>query len=309
MMKMKYTYLIILPMILAMACKRPAGTEKHDKLNAVATTSLITEVIREIGGDALEVAGLMGAGVDPHLYKASEGDVNTLFNADIVFYNGLHLEGKMQDIFEKMKGQGMKIFAVSDTLNKAALISSANFASSYDPHIWFDVANWKLVADFIARQLSRADRPNEELYMENARKYIMRLDSTERAILAKINELPQEKRILITAHDAFNYFGRAYGVEVLGLQGISTASEAGVQDVQYLAAFIISRNIKAIFVESSVPLRNIEALREAVKSKGYQVEIGGSLYSDALGNPGTPEGTYTGMFLYNVNTIVDALKD
>jgi manganese/zinc/iron transport system substrate-binding protein len=274
----------------------------------VATTSLIRELVSEIGGNAIEVRGLMGAGVDPHLYKASEGDVNLLFNADIVFYSGLHLEGKMQDIFEKMDRQGIRIVAISDTIPRDSLISSANFASSYDPHIWFDISNWKLAAFYVAHFLSRIDTVNSIQYMENMHKYVYRLDSTEKIIVNKINELQQDKRILITAHDAFNYFGRAYGFEVLGLQGISTATEAGVQDVQKLADLITSRKVKAIFVETSVPLRNIEALREAVKSKGFNVKIGGSLFSDALGNTGTPEGTYTGMFMHNVNTIVNALK-
>jgi len=280
----------------------------NSKMKVVTTTSLIAELVSEIGGEAIEVKGLMGAGVDPHLYKASEGDVNLLFNADIVFYNGLHLEGKMQDIFEKMDRQGTHIVAISDTISRDSLISSANFASNYDPHIWFDIANWKLAAKYVANYLSHADTVNRNLFAENLQEYIKSLDSTEHAVIGRIGELPVEKRILITAHDAFNYFGRAYDFEVLGLQGISTATEAGVQDVQKLADLITQRKVKAIFVETSVPLRNIEALGEAVKSKGFNVGIGGSLFSDALGNPGTPEGTYSGMFMHNVNTIVNALK-
>jgi manganese/zinc/iron transport system substrate-binding protein len=279
------------------------------KLKVVATTSLITEVISEIGGEHVEAKGLMGAGVDPHLYKASEGDVNTLFHADVVFYNGLHLEGKMQDIFEKMQKQGIDIVAVSDTISRDSLISSANFASSYDPHIWFDIGNWKQIAAFVAEKLARADPPNREAYMRHMKDYILRLDSTDNIVRARIKELIPPKRILITAHDAFNYFGKAYQFEVLGLQGISTATEAGVKDVQKLASLIVERKIKAVFVESSVPLRNIQALQEAVRSKGFEVQIGGSLFSDALGNPGTLEGTYTGMFLHNVNTIVNGLKE
>ncbi|HEX2394320.1 MAG TPA: zinc ABC transporter substrate-binding protein [Bacteroidales bacterium] len=304
MLKRILPYLLI---FLLTACISGKNNQSN-KLNVVATTSLIRELVSEIGGNAIEVRGLMGAGVDPHLYKASEGDVNLLFNADIVFYSGLHLEGKMQDIFEKMDRQGIRIVAISDTIPRDSLISSANFASSYDPHIWFDISNWKLAAFYVAHFLSRIDTVNSIQYMENMHKYVYRLDSTEKIIVNKINELQQDKRILITAHDAFNYFGRAYGFEVLGLQGISTATEAGVQDVQKLADLITSRKVKAIFVETSVPLRNIEALREAVKSKGFNVKIGGSLFSDALGNTGTPEGTYTGMFMHNVNTIVNALK-
>lgn len=309
-MKTIQQLMILFAVLLMISCKaQPENKNTGKKLKVVATTSLITEMIAEIGGKVLEVNGLMGAGVDPHLYKASEGDVNKLFSADIVFYNGLHLEGKMQDVFEKMKHQGVEIVPVTDTLNRRSLISSANFASSYDPHIWFDISNWKIAAAFIAGKLGLIDPTNRNLYKDNAAKYISKLELTEQAVRRKIDELPPEKRVLITAHDAFNYFGKAYGFEVLGLQGLSTATEAGVQDVQKLAAMIVDRKIKAVFVESSVPRRNIEALQEAVRSKGFDVQIGGSLFSDALGNPGTPEGTYSGMFLYNVNTIVDALKE
>jgi len=303
---LKKVLLFVLMFVVA-SCGSQTG-ESKTRIKVVATTSLITEMVSRIGGDVLEVRGLMGAGVDPHLYKASEGDVNLLFNADVVFYNGLHLEGKMQDILEKMKRQGIAIVAISDTLNRDSLIASAYFASNYDPHIWFDISNWKLAALYTASQLAKADPGNRELFLQNAGGYVKKLDSAEMVVKSKIAELPVEKRILITAHDAFNYFGRAYKFEVLGLQGISTAAEAGVQDVQKLADIITRQKVKAIFVETSVPLRNIEALREAVKSKGFNVRIGGSLFSDALGNPGTPEGTYTGMFNYNVNTIVNALK-
>jgi manganese/zinc/iron transport system substrate-binding protein len=300
-------FLIFLLVIASVSCG-PLTNDDNSKLKIVATTSLIAELLSEIGGSAIVVEALMGAGVDPHLYKASEGDVNLLFNADIVFYNGLHLEGKMQDIFEKMTRQGIQIVAVSDTIHRDSLLSSANFASSYDPHIWFDIGIWKQAAAYVARKLSDSDPVNSYEYAGNLEAYISRLDSTEQLVIAKIGELPVDKRILVTAHDAFNYFGKAYEFEVMGLQGISTAAEAGVQDVQKLADLIVQRQVKAIFVESSVPLRNIEALSEAVKSKGFNVKIGGSLYSDALGNSGTPEGTYPGMFLHNVNTIVNALK-
>ncbi len=279
-----------------------------DKLNVVTTTSMITDLLREIGSDAINLNGLMGPGVDPHLYKAGEGDVNLLFNADMVIYNGLHLEGKMQEIFENMSQRKIRVIALSDTIPRDSLIASANFASSYDPHIWFDISNWKLAAAYVAHKLASVDTVNSNFYLKNMRAYLNRLDSTEAALKAKISELPPEKRILITAHDAFNYFGRAYGFEVIGLQGISTATEAGVRDVQNLSDLIIRKKVKSIFIESSVPLRNIEALKEAVNSRGYNVTIGGSLFSDALGNPGTPEGKYSGMIMHNVNTIVEALK-
>lgn len=283
--------------------------ESNGKLKIVTTTTMITDMVSELGGDAVEVQGLMGAGVDPHLYKASEGDVNKLFHADIVIYNGLHLEGKLVDVFEKMEHRGVSMLAVSDTINRSILLSSENFASNYDPHIWFDISIWKTASTYIAQKLAQKDTVHKKQYMENLDMYLAKLDSTEVVIKKMINELAPQNRVLITAHDAFNYFGKAYGFEVLGLQGISTATEAGVQDVQKLAGLIVDRKIKAIFIESSVPKRNIEALQAAVKSKGFNVAIGGELFSDACGDAGTFEGTYIGMVIHNVSTITSALKD
>lgn len=285
-------------------CKNES--KSNSKLNVVTTTTMITDLVKNIGGDHINLQGLMGSGVDPHLYKASEGDVTKLANADIIFYNGLHLEGKLVEVFEKMKTQ--KTVAVSDVLDKNTLIGSEYFASNYDPHIWFDIEYWKQATQFVVEALSEAIPEKKETFQTNATAYIKQLDDLKNKIEATIETLPQEKRILVTAHDAFNYFGKAFNFEVVGLQGLSTATEAGVQDVQNLAAFIIEHQVKAIFVESSVPKRTIEALQAAVKSKGHDVTIGGTLYSDALGNAGTVEGTYIGMFEYNVNTIVNALK-
>lgn len=283
------------------------STEDNGKIKVVTTTNILADLVSEIGGDKISLQSLMGAGVDPHLYKASEGDVSKLYNADIIFYSGLHLEGKLMDIFEKMKANKNTI-SLGDRLPKDQLIASANFGSNYDPHVWFNIQFFKQFAQIVTDELSKADPENAEMYALNNEKYQTKLDELESEIHLTINSLPKEKRILVTAHDAFNYFGKAYDFEVVGLQGISTASEAGVRDVQNLSEFIIERDVKAIFVESSVPKRTIEALQAAVLSKKHNVEIGGSLYSDALGNPGTEEGTYIGMFKYNVNTIVNALK-
>lgn len=301
-------YLIIILTLLFLSCKTDAKKEGNTTLNVVTTTSMLTDLVKNIGGDAINVEGLMGSGVDPHLYKASEGDVSKLFNADIVFYNGLHLEGKLVEVFEKMEKQQSKTIAVASTIDKNKLIGSEYFASNYDPHIWFDINFWKQMTKYIVEKLKEADPKNALLFEENSKKYLEDLTLLEADIKAIIETLPAEKRILVTAHDAFNYFGQAYGFEVVGLQGLSTATEAGVQDVQQLAKFIIDKDVKAIFIESSVPKRTIEALQASVKSKGHEVAIGGTLYSDALGNPGTIEGTYVGMFRYNVSTIVNALK-
>lgn len=290
--------------IILFGCK----TEKkaNGKLNVVTTTSMITDLVKNIGGEHITLQGLMGSGVDPHLYKASEGDVTKLSDADIIFYNGLHLEGKLVEVFEKMKN--IKTIAISDTLDKNTLIGSDYFASNYDPHIWFNVDYWIEVTNFVVKVLSESIPEKKATFQSNGENYIKQLETLKANIKATIETLPKEKRILVTAHDAFNYFGKSFDFEVVGLQGLSTATEAGVQDVQKLAAFIIEKKVKAIFVESSVPKRTIEALQAAVNSKNHDVSIGGTLYSDALGNEGTIEGTYIGMFTYNVNTIVNALK-
>ncbi|WP_459211215.1 metal ABC transporter solute-binding protein, Zn/Mn family [Aquimarina rhabdastrellae] len=303
----KHTFLILTLMLSLFSCKK-VTKDPNEKLNVVTTTSMITDMVKNIGGNVIELQGLMGNGVDPHLYKASEGDVTKLVNADVIFYNGLHLEGKLEEVFEKMRHQNIKTIAISDVIDKSTLISSEYFASSYDPHIWFDINNWKLAIQFTTEKLKEIDPKNAETYEKNSKAYLAKLSTLQQDILQKITSLAPEKRILVTAHDAFNYFGKAYQFNVVGLQGLSTATEAGVQDVQKLAAFIIEKNVKAIFVESSVPKRTIEALQAAVKSKGHEVTIGGTLYSDALGNPDTVEGTYVGMFTYNVKTIIDALQ-
>jgi manganese/zinc/iron transport system substrate-binding protein len=282
--------------------------EKSGKLKVVATTSMITDLLENIGGDYIEIEGLMGAGVDPHLYKASEGDVSKLFNADVIFYSGLHLEGKLVEVFEKMEAQQKKTVALGGYLDKTELIGSEYFASNYDPHVWFNIQFFKQFAEKVTQVLAEEDPKNKASFKTNNRIYQEKLSVLETDVKAIIETLQKEKRVLVTAHDAFNYFGKEYGFNVVGLQGISTATEAGVKDVQRLSEFIIENNVKAIFIESSVPRRTIEALQEAVLSKNHEVVIGGSLYSDALGDAGTVEGTYIGMILYNVNTIVNALK-
>jgi manganese/zinc/iron transport system substrate-binding protein len=303
---MKKYLLILLVTTTLFGCKK--DIPENDNINVVTTTSMITDLVKNIGGKHVNIQGLMGSGVDPHLYKASEGDVSKLVNADVIFYNGLHLEGKLVDVFEKMGSATKTPIALADELDKTTLIGSDYFASNYDPHVWFNIEYFKQFAKKVTQILSEKNPKNTVNFIENEKQYLAKLDTLENNMRAIIKDLPIEKRILVTAHDAFNYFGKNYGFEVVGLQGLSTATEAGVKDVQKLAAFIIEKKVKAIFVESSVPKRTIEALEAAVKSKGHDVEIGGTLFSDALGNAGTVEGTYIGMFEYNVNTIVNALK-
>lgn len=301
--------LLLLIIILVFSCQNETKTKATEevKLNVVTTTSMITDLVRNIGGDSINLQGLMGSGVDPHLYKASEGDVSKLVNADVIFYNGLHLEGKLVEVFEKMKSSDKATIALADELNKNQLIGSEYFGSNYDPHVWFDIDFFKQFTEKVTKVLSDNDPDNAEFFRSNEKRYLADLTKLKEDVQGVVDALEPEKRILVTAHDAFNYFGQAYDFNVVGLQGLSTATEAGVQDVQRLAAFIIEKNVKAIFIESSVPKRTIEALQEAVRSKGHKVEIGGTLYSDALGNAETPEGTYVGMYRYNIKTIISAL--
>ena len=296
--------LILFLAITILSCKKEK--QANGKLNIVTTTTMITDLVKNVGGEHINLQGLMGSGVDPHLYKASEGDVTKLSDADIIFYNGLHLEGKLVEVFEKMKN--IKTIAVADALDENTLIGSEYFASNYDPHIWFNLDYWKLATQLVVKEHTEAIPNQKTTFEANGKTYIEKLNTLQTKLKTTISILPKEQRILVTAHDAFNYFGKAFDFEVVGLQGLSTATEAGVQDVQKLAAFIIENNVKSIFVESSVPKRTIEALQAAVKSKNHEVTIGGTLYSDALGNADSKEGTYIGMFEHNVNTIVNALK-
>ncbi|MBD0291698.1 MAG: zinc ABC transporter substrate-binding protein [Thermoleophilia bacterium] len=267
---------------------------------------MIADLVREVGGTRVSVTGLMGPGVDPHLYKASEGDVTTLASADVVFYNGLHLEAKMADVLERIQGR-ISTSAVTDGIPRAGLLAPPQFAGQYDPHVWFDVTFWMRAAETVRDTLVRLDPTHAETYRRNAARYLRRLRALDAEIRRLVARIPPDRRVLVTAHDAFGYFGRAYGFQVLGLQGISTAAEAGTADVQRLADLIAQREIPAIFVESSVPQQTIKAVQEAVRSRGFDVEIGGQLFSDAMGDAGTPEGTYIGMVLSNVRTIVEGL--
>lgn len=300
--------LILIPLLVA--CGQPAAERSADlsqrQINVVSTIGMITNIVEIVGGERVQVTGLMGAGVDPHLYKASEGDVSRMANADLIFYNGLHLEAKLGEVFEKMEGR-VKAVAVTDGMDRAALLAPPEFEGAYDPHVWFDVSLWVKAVEQVRDTLLEMDPEHAALYRSNAESYLLELQELHNYVIAQAEKVPAEQRVLITAHDAFNYFGQAYGFEVRGLQGISTAAEAGTADVQALAEFIVARKIPAIFVESSVSPRTIEAVQAAVEAKGFQVKIGGELFSDAMGNPGTPEGTYVGMVRHNIDTIVGSL--
>jgi manganese/zinc/iron transport system substrate-binding protein len=277
-----------------------------EPISVVATIGMVADVAERVGGERVSVEGLMGPGIDPHLYKASEGDLRRLERADLILYAGLHLEAKMADVLERISDQ-RATQAVTDAIPRSRLLSPPQFEGQYDPHVWFDVRLWMLAVEQIRDTLTELDPGSREVYRANAAAYLAELEELDRYVGEQAERVPEERRVVITAHDAFGYFGEAYGFEVRGLQGISTASEAGAGDVQALADFIAERRIPAIFVESSVSPRTISAVREAVRSRGFDVEVGGSLFSDAMGDEGTPEGTYIGMVRHNVDTIVAGL--
>ena len=309
--RMQWPVVWLLLLALALTACGGAAEETGDiserPVQVVSTTGMINDIVRNVGGDRVEATGLMGPGVDPHLYKASAGDVSRLQEADLIFYNGLHLEAQMGDVLERMSGADVRTVAVAESIDESALLSPPEFAGNYDPHVWFNVPFWITAVDEVEKALAEIDPAHAETYAANAAAYRAELEELDAYVQAEAARVPEQQRVLITAHDAFNYFGNAYGFEVRGLQGISTAAEASTADVQALASFIAEREIPAVFVESSVPPRTIEAVRAAVRDQGFDVQIGGELFSDAMGTAGTPEGSYVGMVRHNVDTIVSAL--
>ena len=274
-------------------------------IRIVCTTGMVADLVRKIGGESVAVTQMMGDGVDPHLYKASPGDVSLLSQADAIFYSGLHLEGKMTDVFERMARKKPTI-AVADAIPAGKRID--NDGSSFDPHVWFDVSLWREAAGVVRDRMKEFDPPHADAFQKRADEYQSELAKLHDDAKVQLQTIPKDRRVLVTAHDAFRYFGRAYDLEVKGIQGISTESEAGLKDVNDLVAFLVERKIKAVFVESSVPDKNVRALIEGCRARGHEIAIGGELFSDAMGKPGTPEGTYVGMVRHNVETIVKALK-
>jgi manganese/zinc/iron transport system substrate-binding protein len=276
------------------------------RIPVVTTTGMIGDLVTVIGGERTRVVSLMGPGVDPHLYKASEGDVRRIFRAELIFFNGLHLEARMGEVLEHMDARTRTV-AIAETLDPIRLLRPPEFEGAYDPHIWFDVTLWMEMVGTVRDALVEHDPEHASGYRARAAAYLTELAELDAYVRAQAARVPAERRVLITAHDAFNYFGRAYGFEVRGLQGISTAAEAGTADVQELSTFIARRRIPAIFVESSVSPRSVEAVQAAVRARGFRVEIGGELYSDALGRAGSETGTYLGMVRHNIDTLVGAL--
>ncbi|HRQ71616.1 MAG TPA: zinc ABC transporter substrate-binding protein [Phycisphaerales bacterium] len=278
-----------------------------EPLRVVATTGMVADLVRNVAGERAEVTGLMGSGVDPHLYKATRTDTAALMRADLVFYNGLMLEGKMSDALIRAATAGRKVYAVTELLDESDLLEPEEFEGQYDPHVWMDPSAWSRAFVVVRDKLTEADPAGAEHYRSNAERYAETLRELDEYAQRVLSSVPEERRVLVTAHDAFNYFGRRYGFEVVGIQGISTESEAGVRDIERIVGLIVSRRIPAVFVESTVSDRNVRALIDGARSRGWTVAIGGRLFSDAMGTPGTYEGTYLGMIDHNVTTIARAL--
>lgn len=284
-----------------------AAPNADGKIRVVTTIGMITDVARTIGGEHVEVAGLMGAGVDPHLYKATESDVSRLLDAQIIFYNGLFLEARMEDVFEQM-AESKPTIAVGEAIPVTDRLASPNYDDQFDPHLWMDVKNWMRVVEKIRDELSAFDPDNAEAYQANADAYLTQLQELEGWVQEQVATVSVDQRLLVTAHDAFHYFAKGYNFEVYAPQGISTESEAGVDDIRRTIDIVVERNIPAIFVETSVPPDVVEAIVEGVKARGHEIRIGGELFSDAMGQDGTPEGTYIGMIRHNVQTVTSALR-
>jgi manganese/zinc/iron transport system substrate-binding protein len=298
----------VLPVALTGFAAPTAAQDAGAPIRITTTTGMIADLAENIGGDRVEADSLMGPGVDPHLYKPSAGDIRRLEEADVIFYNGLELEGRMTDILVKIARAGTPTVPVAEGIPEDRLREPPQFAGKYDPHIWFDVTLWQMAAQRVKDELATIDPASDALYQTNLDAYLTQLDELHAYVQEQILRIPEGQRVLITAHDAFGYYGEQYGIDVRGLQGMSTATEATAGDIQALAEFIAERQIPAIFVESSVPPATIEAVQEAVRDRGFDVVIGGQLFSDAMGAAGTPEGTYLGMVRYNTDTIVKALS-
>jgi len=303
MKKLFYIFFIAL-FISSCTEKSPAGENK--KPTIVCTTSIIGDAIKNIVPAGVEVISLMGSGVDPHLYKATQGDLQKLQKADVIVYNGLHLEGKMGDILQKMS-KTHRVICLGDAFDTAELLHPDGDEQAHDPHFWFDLTMW-------AKAVKHAKTELQTIYPGWAEDLDTKFFAYEQELLATHNwakntlaTIPQNQRVLITAHDAFGYFGRAYTIEVRGLQGISTASEFGLKDLVNLVDYVVEKQVPAVFIESSVPKKSIEAIIDGCRKQGHNLQLGGQLYSDALGTPNTTEATLVGAFKANVKTIVDAL--
>jgi manganese/zinc/iron transport system substrate-binding protein len=303
---------LVLGALFISGCDADGNSSASTKPRVVATTTMIGDLVRQIAGDRVDLVVIMPPGVDPHTYKPSTADLGNVQRATLVLFNGLHLEGKMVDLLENdVKDRAV---AVTRSLPQDVLLAwKQGESGAHDPHVWFDASIWAKAAVTVCEALTRIDPAGREQYTANLAQVESALKSLHEKVKQKLAEVPRERRVLITSHDAYNYFGKAYDVEVFGLQGISTETEAGLTSVNHAVDFILQRKIPAIFVESSVSPKTIQRVQADCRSRGFEVKIGGELYSDAMGvageRAGYPVETYDGMFRYNVDTIVNALQD
>ncbi len=290
------------------AAQEEGAGETPEGPRVVATIGMVADVARNVGGDRVEVQGLIPAGVDPHLYSATRSDVQRLMGADLILYNGLRLEGKLGDSFTRAEASGKTVVAVAGSVEEAALLATDEEGEQgFDPHLWMDPRLWMRAVDVVRDALIEVDPAGEATYRANAEAYRSDLESLDAYAVEVLASVPERQRVLVTAHDAFNYFGERFGFEVVGIQGISTESEAGVRDIERLVELLVSREVGAVFVESTVSDQNIKALISGAGARGHEVVIGGELFSDAMGEAGSYEGTYVGMIDHNVTTIARAL--
>jgi manganese/zinc/iron transport system substrate-binding protein len=282
------------------------ATNMKQPTSVLATVGMVADLVRHVGGEHTNVRQLMGAGVDPHLYKATRDDMQQIMSVDIVFSSGLMLEGRLQDTLQKV-GEKHPVYAITSRLPEEMLLSPEGGSGHPDPHVWMDVAAWASCIDVIVDALTERDAKHADTFKANAASLRQELQALHEYGLTSIASIPKSNRVLVTSHDAFSYFGRAYGLEVVGVQGLSTESEAGLQRINELVDLLVDRKITAVFVESSVPRKNILALIDGAKSRGHDVKVGGELYSDAMGAEGTYEGTYIGMLDHNITIVAQAL--
>ena len=292
---------------LSNAPKRKEGSQAVRRPRIVTTVGMVTDIVREVVGDRGEVLGLLSEGVDPHLYKPTREDVNQLDDADIIFYGGLMLEGRMEESFKKLRESGKVVVGVAESLDQKVLRKPPEFEGHFDPHVWMDVTLWSQCVDAVTKAMQEYDSEHAAEFTARAEVYKQRLQKLDEYVRQSIATIPEQQRVLVTAHDAFGYFARAYRMQVKSVQGISTESEAGVADINALVDFLVEQKIAAIFVESSVSEKNLQAVREGAEKRGWAVKVGGELFSDAMGTAGTYEGTYIGMIDHNATTIARAL--
>lgn len=283
-----------------------ASPAEEGTLRVTVTTGMVGDLVRNVGGERVSVIQLMGPGVDPHVYTAAESDVNRLLNADMIFYNGLFLEARMERVLQNLAADKPSI-PVGERIPAELRLDSEEYEGRSDPHLWMDVKLWQQAALVVRDALMAFDPEHAALYEANAAAYLQELAELEAFVQEQVARLAPEQRILVTAHDAFNYFGAGYGFQVFAPQGISTEAEAGVEDIRATIDLVVANQVPAIFVETSVSPDIVQAIVEGARARGHDLRIGGELFSDAMGAADTPEGTYTGMIRHNVTTIVDAL--